>query len=53
MVILEKQARCLNCPCEVVDTPHGVFIIAGFLGVFFWGHLHVLQEDLYFTFSFS
>lgn len=30
----------------------GAIIIMGFLGVFFWGHLHTLLEDLYFTFSF-
>lgn len=30
----------------------GAIITMGFLGVFFWGHLHILLEDLYFTFSF-
>lgn len=52
MMFSEKQACCLNCHGEMVDTPHGVFITRGFQGVFFWGHLHVLQEDLYFNFIF-
>lgn len=52
MIFSEKQACFLNCPGEVVGTPRGVFITMGFLDVFFWWHLHVLLEDLYFNFSF-